>query len=176
MRLRSKAVCYQWLRRWQQHKQTPQTPRNLSIAGKVARGSWEHQTNVCALTTVSVFASELRLMLCCGQLESQGGENLLAPSLLELLDLEGAIVTGVQPIARSLWPGSFTRAKTRCKPPEKKSPGIRISFSKYFILLSLFCSAFAPLREILPFFIGQKFAVHGDDNAVAFGVFLLCQR
>ena len=91
----------QWLTQWQQHRQqtpqtpqTPQTHHHLSIDGKVARGSWEHQTNVCALTTVSVFASELRLMLCCGQLDAQGGENLLAPSLLELLDLEGAIVTG----------------------------------------------------------------------------------
>ena len=118
MRLRSKAVCYQWLRRWQQHKQTPQTPRNLSIAGKVARGSWEHQTNVYALTTVSVFASELRLMLCCGQLESQGGENLLAPSLLELLDLEGAIVTGdaaycQKPLARLIHQGKNSLQATR---------------------------------------------------------------
>ena len=85
----------QWFTRWQQQsQQAPPTHRHLSIDGKVARGSWEHQTNVCALTTVSVFASELRLMLCCGQLDAQGGENLLAPSLLELLDLEGAIVTG----------------------------------------------------------------------------------
>lgn len=84
-----------WLSQWQQRSdQTPQTPRHLSIDGKVALGSWEHQTNVCALTMVGVFANELRLILCCGQLEAQGGENLLAPSLLELLDLEGALVTG----------------------------------------------------------------------------------
>lgn len=100
-----------WITQWQQHgNQASQMSRHLSIDGKVARGSWEHQTNVCALTTVGVFASELRLMLCCGQLDAQGGENLLAPSLLELLDLEGAVVTGdaaycQKPIARLIHEG-----------------------------------------------------------------------
>jgi len=79
-----------WLSQWQQG----QEPRHLCVDGKVARGSWEHEGNVCALTSVSLFASELRLFLCSGRLEGQGGENLLAPRLLELLDLEGAVVTG----------------------------------------------------------------------------------
>lgn len=79
-----------WLNTWQESEQH----RQLCVDGKVARGSWEHEGNVCALTTVSVFASELRLMLCSGRLPAQGGENLLAPRLLELLDLRGAVVTG----------------------------------------------------------------------------------
>lgn len=79
-----------WLGAWQQGS----AGRHLCVDGKVARGSWQHEENVCALSTVSVFASELRLTLCCGRLPGQGGENLLAPGLLELLDLEGAVVTG----------------------------------------------------------------------------------
>ena len=79
-----------WLQGWQE----AEARRHVCIDGKVARGSWHHEGNVCALTTVSVFASELRLTLCCQRLEGQGGENLLAPRLLELLDLEGAVVTG----------------------------------------------------------------------------------
>ena len=79
-----------WVHEWQES----QGRRHVCVDGKVARGSWEHQGNVCALTTVSVFASELRLTLCCSRLEGQGGENLLAPGLLALLDLEGAVVTG----------------------------------------------------------------------------------
>ena len=62
--------------------------------GKTARGSWESGTNVCALTTVSLFASELRLVLSTKRLPGQGGENTLVASLLELLDLEGALVSG----------------------------------------------------------------------------------
>ena len=79
-----------WAKDWQQQQQH----RHVCIDGKVARGSWEHQSQVCALTTVSVYASEMRLMLCSGRLKAQGGENLLAPGLLELLDLQGAVVTG----------------------------------------------------------------------------------
>ena len=83
-----------WLQSWQQQNTLRQGHSQVCVDGKVARGSWEHEGNVCALTSVSLFASELRLMLCCSRLEAQGGENLLAPALLELLDLEGAVVTG----------------------------------------------------------------------------------
>ncbi len=91
-----------WVDQWQQQQQ-----RHLCIDGKVARGSWEHQTNVCALTTVSLYACEMRLMLCRGRLKGQGGENLLAVRLLELFDLQGAVVTGdaaycQKDVARSL--------------------------------------------------------------------------
>lgn len=79
-----------WLNLWQQQ----QSLRHLCVDGKVARGSWQHSDNVCALTSVSVFASKLRLMLCSGRLPEQGGEHLLALRLLELFDLEGALVTG----------------------------------------------------------------------------------
>lgn len=83
-----------WLALWQQEALEPDAPRHLCIDGKLARGSWTQQTNACALSTVSIFASELRVMLCCARLPERGGENGLAPSLLELLDLEGAVVTG----------------------------------------------------------------------------------
>lgn len=90
-----------WLGLWQQQEAlAPDAARHVCIDGKLARGTclargtWEHQSNVCALSTVSVFASEMRVMLCCGRLPDQGGEKGLAPSLLELLDLEGAVVTG----------------------------------------------------------------------------------
>ena len=90
-----------WLKSWQEEEGGEEEedsgrdwPRHLSLDGKVARGSFEHQTNVCALSTVSVFASELRLMLGCARHKGPGGESRLVPCLLELLDLEGAVVTG----------------------------------------------------------------------------------
>lgn len=82
---------WRWLASWQQDKADEQewradlpdsasTPedaprRHLSIDGKVARGTFEHTTNVCALSTVGVFASELRLMLGCARHKGPGGES-----------------------------------------------------------------------------------------------------
>jgi len=86
-----------WLSPWQDHapEHAPEHAlKHLSVDGNTARGTWEGQTNVCALTTVSVFASELRLVLATKRLAGQGGENTLVASLLELLDLQGALVSG----------------------------------------------------------------------------------
>ena len=85
-----------WLQKWQDKAQ--QTPtgatRHLSLDGKVARGSWHYATNVCALTSVSLFCHELRLVLGSVRLPGQGGENTVVPALLELVELKGAIVSG----------------------------------------------------------------------------------
>ena len=97
-----------WLQKWQgqrqgqwqgqrqdQREQTPTgATRHLSLDGKVARGSWHYAKNVCALTTVSVFCHELRLVLGCKRLPGQGGENTVVPALLELVDLKGTLVSG----------------------------------------------------------------------------------
>ena len=90
-----------WLSHWQDHAPNhapnhaaDHALKHLSVDGKTARGTWEGQTNVCALTTVSVFASELRLVLATKRLAGQGGENTLVASLLELLDLQDALVSG----------------------------------------------------------------------------------
>ena len=87
---------WSWLQQWQgEGEQTPiGATRHLSLDGKVARGSWHYASNVCALTTVSVFSHELRLVLGCQRLPGQGGENTVVSALLELVDLTGAIVSG----------------------------------------------------------------------------------
>ena len=101
-----------WLQKWQgEEQQTPTgATRHLSLDGKVARGSWHYATNVCALTTVSVFCHELRLVLGCQRLPGQGGENTVVPALLELVELKGAVVSGdaaycQKPLARLIHEG-----------------------------------------------------------------------
>ena len=88
-----------WLQQWQgEGEQTPTgATRHLSLDGKVARGSWHYASQVCALTTVSVFSHKLRLVLGCQRVPGNGGENSVVSALLELVDLKGAIVSGDAP-------------------------------------------------------------------------------
>jgi len=78
---------------WVQHL-TDQLEINLvHIDGKTARGSYDRKSSLKALHTVSAWASEHHLVLAQHRVESKSNEITAIPELLNLLDLDGAIIT-----------------------------------------------------------------------------------
>ena len=65
----------------------------ISIDGKTARGSYDRETSLKALHTVSAWASEHHLVLAQCRVESKSNEITAIPALLSLLDIKGAIIT-----------------------------------------------------------------------------------
>lgn len=65
----------------------------VSIDGKSLRGSYDRNSPRNALHFVSAWASEHRLVLAQAKVQDNSNEITTIPVLLELLDLEGAIVT-----------------------------------------------------------------------------------
>ena len=65
--------------------------KHISIDGKVSRHSFDTNTN--PLHLVSAFASDCRIVLAQEKVEDKSNEITAIPKLLELLDLEGSIVT-----------------------------------------------------------------------------------
>ena len=65
----------------------------ISIDGKTARGSYDRESSLKALHTVSAWASEHHLMLAQCRVESKSNEITAIPELLALLDIKGAIIT-----------------------------------------------------------------------------------
>lgn len=78
---------------WVNHL-TDQLEINLiHIDGKTARGSYDRESSLKALHTVSAWASEHHLVLAQHRVESKTNEITAIPELLKLLDLNGAIIT-----------------------------------------------------------------------------------
>ena len=78
---------------WVQHL-TEQLEINLiHIDGKTARGSYDRESSLKALHTVSAWASEHHLVLAQHRVESKSNEITAIPELLKLLDLKGTIIT-----------------------------------------------------------------------------------
>lgn len=78
---------------WVQHL-TDQLAINLiHIDGKTARGSYDRESSLKALHTVSAWASEHHLVLAQHRVESKSNEITAIPELLKLLDLKGTIIT-----------------------------------------------------------------------------------
>ena len=65
----------------------------IAIDGKQSRGSYDRNAQKSALHIVSAWASENRLMLGQIKVEDKSNEITAIPKLLELLDLEGCIIT-----------------------------------------------------------------------------------
>ncbi len=65
----------------------------VSIDGKSLRGSYDRNQGIKALHLVSAWASEQRLVLGQVKVEEHSNEITAIPSLLELIDLTGAIIT-----------------------------------------------------------------------------------
>lgn len=65
----------------------------VSLDGKTHRGSYDRERQQSALQTVSAWASEHRLMLGQMKVDQKSNEITAIPALLELLDLNGCIIT-----------------------------------------------------------------------------------
>jgi predicted transposase YbfD/YdcC len=65
----------------------------ISVDGKTERGSKDRAQGIAALEMVSVWASENELVLAQDRIDEGTNEITVIPQLLELLDLEGTIVT-----------------------------------------------------------------------------------
>jgi predicted transposase YbfD/YdcC len=65
----------------------------VSIDGKTLRHSFDHATSTAAIHMVSAWASTNRLVLGQLKVEEKSNEITAIPALLQLLDLQGAVVT-----------------------------------------------------------------------------------
>jgi predicted transposase YbfD/YdcC len=65
----------------------------LAIDGKTLRRSHDRRRNLGALHSVSVWASEFGLTLAQGATEEKSNEITAIPTLLSLIDVQGAIIT-----------------------------------------------------------------------------------
>jgi predicted transposase YbfD/YdcC len=80
----------------------------IAIDGKQLRGSYDREIGTQALHLVSAWAAEHRLVLAQTKVQDKSNEITAIPALLELLDLQGCIVTidamGTQkPIASQIY-------------------------------------------------------------------------
>jgi predicted transposase YbfD/YdcC len=65
----------------------------IPIDGKTVRGSYDRNQGVKALHLVTAWASEQRLVLAQVKVEDHSNEITAIPALLQLLDIQGAIIT-----------------------------------------------------------------------------------
>lgn len=65
----------------------------IAIDGKTLRGSFDTASNSAAIHMVSAFATEARLVLAQQKVDDKSNEITAIPKLLDLLSLEGQIVT-----------------------------------------------------------------------------------
>lgn len=78
---------------WVQHLTDQLEIKLIHIDGKTARGSYDRESSLKALHTVSAWASEHCLVLAQHRVESKSNEITAIPELLKLLDLKGTIIT-----------------------------------------------------------------------------------
>src|ERR1051325_644821 len=78
---------------WTQLLQQLSAGEILSIDGKTVRRSFDTATGQGALHLVSVWASQARLVLAQQAVEQKSNEMTAVPLLLEMLDLQGCVVT-----------------------------------------------------------------------------------
>ena len=77
--------------KWMQSLDIDTTAKVICLDGKTSRRSYDHDKK--ALHTVSAFASETRLVLGEQKTQEKSNEVTAIPELLELLEIEGSIVT-----------------------------------------------------------------------------------
>lgn len=78
---------------WVQHLSERLDINLIHIDGKTARGSYDRESSLKALHTVSAWASEHHLVLAQHRVDGKSNEITAIPELLKLLDLNGAIIT-----------------------------------------------------------------------------------
>ena len=79
--------------RWTQQLHQQSGGDLLAIDGKAVRRSFDTASGQGALHLVSVWASEARLVLAQQKVEAKSNEMTAVPLLLEMLDLQGSVVT-----------------------------------------------------------------------------------
>jgi predicted transposase YbfD/YdcC len=79
--------------RWVQQLTVQLDIKIINLDGKTARGSYERETKLKALHSVSAWAAEHHLVLAQQRVDEKSNEITAIPELLELLDLEGTIIT-----------------------------------------------------------------------------------
>ncbi len=79
--------------RWTQQLHKESAGQILAVDGKSVRRSFDSATGQGALHLVSVWASETRLVLAQQAVAAKSNEMTVVPVLLEMLDIEGAVVT-----------------------------------------------------------------------------------
>jgi hypothetical protein len=65
----------------------------VAINGKTHRGSYDRESKLKALHTVSAWSSEHRLVLGQTKVSSKSNEITAIPALLDMLDISGCIIT-----------------------------------------------------------------------------------
>ncbi len=78
---------------WMEHIIEQLEIKLINIDGKTARGSYDREKQLKALHTVSAWASDHHLVLAQQRVESKSNEIMAIPELLNLLDIQGAIIT-----------------------------------------------------------------------------------
>jgi predicted transposase YbfD/YdcC len=79
--------------RWTQQMHQQSGGDLLAIDGKAVRRSFDTASGQGALHLVSVWASEARLVLAQQKVEAKSNEMTAVPLLLEMLDVQGSVVT-----------------------------------------------------------------------------------
>ncbi len=79
--------------RWVQQLTAQLDIKIIHLDGKTSRGSYDRETKLKALHSVSAWAAEHHLVLAQQRVDGKSNEITAIPELLELLDLEGAIIT-----------------------------------------------------------------------------------
>ena len=79
--------------RWIKHVTAQLHIKLIHIDGKTLRGSYDRETKLKALHSVSAWASEHQLVLAQQRVDSKSNEITAIPEVLELLSLEGVIIT-----------------------------------------------------------------------------------
>lgn len=83
----------QVLQQWMQNFLKPLVGEVVPIDGKRVRGSYDRDQGIKALNLVSAFAGEQKLVLGQIKVEDKSNEITAIPALLNLLDIQGAVIT-----------------------------------------------------------------------------------
>ena len=83
----------QCFRRWVQSLVEKLGVEVVAIDGKTHRGSYDRESQLKALHTVSAWSSEHRLVLGQTKVDCKSNEITAIPALLEMLDVSGCIIT-----------------------------------------------------------------------------------
>jgi predicted transposase YbfD/YdcC len=86
-------VLEQCLAEWVRSLSIPLTDQVVALDGKSLKGSYDRSTGVKALHLVSAWASQSRLVLAQTKVSDKSNEITAIPVLLELLEIDGSIVT-----------------------------------------------------------------------------------
>ncbi len=79
--------------RWVQQLTVQLDIKIINLDGKTARGSYDRETKIKALHSVTARAATHHLVLAQQRVDEKSNEITAIPELLELLDVEGTIIT-----------------------------------------------------------------------------------